>query len=76
MDHQNELSGNGSHKVSSNMESNNRRKQLMGRQIILDYDTEDVNKMADAFIKSFRRQLKIEREESFKRSQDMISRGS
>ncbi|KAI4317501.1 hypothetical protein L6164_025365 [Bauhinia variegata] len=62
MDHQNELSNNGSHNKVSNMESNT-RKQLLNRGTILQNDREDVNKMADAFIRNFRNQLKIEREE-------------
>ncbi|PQP93825.1 hypothetical protein Pyn_10035 [Prunus yedoensis var. nudiflora] len=35
----------------------------------------DINEMADAFIKKFRNQLKIQREESFKRFQEMIAHG-
>lgn len=36
---------------------------------------EDINELADAFIKKFRNQLKIQRDESFKRFQEMIARG-
>ncbi|KAI3414731.1 uncharacterized protein J3R85_015904 [Psidium guajava] len=35
----------------------------------------DINELADAFIRNFRNQLRIQREESFKRFQEMISRG-
>lgn len=37
---------------------------------------EDVNKSADDFIKNFRKQLKFEREESLKRFQEMLNRGT
>jgi len=42
----------------------------------MENEKEDVNKMADAFINNFRKQLKIERENSFRRFQDMINRGA
>ncbi|PON42962.1 hypothetical protein TorRG33x02_334710 [Trema orientale] len=38
-------------------------------------DEEDVNDLAEAFIKNFRNQLKIQREESMKRFHEMIGRG-
>ncbi|KAL3752056.1 hypothetical protein ACJRO7_012813 [Eucalyptus globulus] len=42
----------------------------------LDMDANaDINELADAFIRNFRNQLRIQREESFKRFQEMISRG-
>ncbi|KAK7359260.1 hypothetical protein VNO77_01213 [Canavalia gladiata] len=75
MDHANEFCGSGINKRSNN-ESSNRRKLLMSRQIVLENDREDINKMADAFINNFRKQLKIEKENSFKRLQDMINRGA
>ncbi|KAK4380731.1 hypothetical protein RND71_002593 [Anisodus tanguticus] len=37
---------------------------------------EDVNKLADDFINNFRKQLKFEREESFKQFQEMLNRGT
>lgn len=37
---------------------------------------EDINELADAFIKKFRNQLQIQRDESFKRFQEMIARGT
>ena len=46
----------------------------MGGRIIIE-DEGDINELADAFIKNFRNQLKIQREESFKRFQEMIGRG-
>ncbi|PON65194.1 hypothetical protein PanWU01x14_119000 [Parasponia andersonii] len=38
-------------------------------------DEEDVDDLAEAFIKNFRNQLKIQREESMKRFHEMIGRG-
>ncbi|QCD84432.1 hypothetical protein DEO72_LG2g4786 [Vigna unguiculata] len=57
-------------------ESSERKKLLMSRKIVMENEKEDVNKMADAFINNFRKQLKIERENSFRRFQDMINRGA
>lgn len=37
---------------------------------------EDINDLADAFIKKFRNQLRIQRHESFKRFQEMLARGT
>ncbi|KAJ0021574.1 hypothetical protein Pint_31364 [Pistacia integerrima] len=49
------------------------------RKIMRDEDDHkekgDINSQADAFIKNFRKQLRIQREESFKRYQEMIARG-
>ena len=36
---------------------------------------EDINDRAEAFIKNFRNQLKIQREDSLKRFQEMLARG-
>ena len=57
-------------------ESNDRKKPLMSRQIVYENEKDDINKMADAFINNCRKQLKIERENSFKHFQDMINRGA
>ncbi|KAK4763599.1 hypothetical protein SAY87_013037 [Trapa incisa] len=38
-------------------------------------EQEDINKRANAFIKMFRNQLKIQREDSIKQFQEMIARG-
>ncbi|BAT73669.1 hypothetical protein LR48_Vigan01g052700 [Vigna angularis] len=61
---------------SSNSDSSERKKLSMSRQIALEKEKEDINKMADAFINNFRKQLKIERENSFRRFQDMMNRGA
>ncbi|KAH1050717.1 hypothetical protein AAZX31_08G110200 [Glycine max] len=74
MDHGKHFSGSGSG-INKN-ESKDRKKLLMSRQIVLGNEKEDINKMADAFINNFRKQLKIERENSFKRFQDMIHGGA
>lgn len=55
--------------------SNAKRKLWIQKRSIMDDEREDINERADAFIKNFRNQLKIQRAESFKRFQDMISRG-
>lgn len=72
MDHQREASINGSQGM--NNEKDKTRKQMVGRRIIVE-DERDINDLADAFIKNFRNQLKIQREESFKRFQETIARG-
>jgi hypothetical protein len=72
MDHQREASINGSQGM--NKEKDKTRKQMVGRRIIVE-DERDINDLADAFIKNFRNQLKIQREESFKRFQETIARG-
>ncbi|WOG82861.1 hypothetical protein DCAR_0102030 [Daucus carota subsp. sativus] len=41
-----------------------------------DDDTQDINKMADDFINNFRKQLRLQREESLRRYREMISRGA
>ncbi|KAL2343335.1 hypothetical protein Fmac_004620 [Flemingia macrophylla] len=71
MDRGNEFLGSG----TSN-ESSDRKKLLTSRQIAMENEKEDIDNMADAFIRNFRKQLKIEREKSFKRFQDMINRGT
>ncbi|KAB2616407.1 hypothetical protein D8674_022995 [Pyrus ussuriensis x Pyrus communis] len=54
---------------------NTMKKQMDRRMNAADDQEGDVNEMADAFIKKFRNQLKIQREESFKRFQEMLARG-
>jgi len=60
----------------SNNESSERKRILMSRKTVMENEKEDINKMADAFINIFRRQLKIERENSFRRFQNVINRGA
>ncbi|CAK7339144.1 unnamed protein product [Dovyalis caffra] len=55
-------------------ESDERRKTRV-RNRFVEESKEEVNEKADAFIKNFRNQLKIQREDSLKRFQEMISRG-
>jgi len=43
--------------------------------VMEDGTREDINEKADAFIKNFRHQLKIQRQDSLKRFQERISRG-
>lgn len=72
MDHRKEVPVSGSQGM--NKEKNNARKQIVRRQRAVE-DDRDINELADAFIKNFRNQLKIQREESFKRFQEMVARG-
>lgn len=53
----------------------NARNQTSSIRIIVEDGRADIDERADAFIKNFRKQLKIQREESFKRFQEMIARG-
>ncbi|EOY32342.1 Uncharacterized protein TCM_040163 [Theobroma cacao] len=55
--------------------TNTNKKERMSRRLIVEEERGDVNELADAFIKNFRNQLKIQREESFKCFQEMINRG-
>ncbi|OMO80976.1 hypothetical protein CCACVL1_12679 [Corchorus capsularis] len=55
--------------------ANTKKNERMSRRLAVEDDMGDINEMADAFIKNFRNQLKIQREESFKRFQEMINRG-
>ncbi|KAF9688617.1 hypothetical protein SADUNF_Sadunf01G0006900 [Salix dunnii] len=43
--------------------------------VVEDGPREDINEKADAFIKNFRLQLRIQRQDSLKRFQEMNSRG-
>ncbi|KAK7369085.1 hypothetical protein VNO80_11119 [Phaseolus coccineus] len=63
-------------KRSNNESSADRKRLLMSRQIVMENEKEDINKMADAFINNFRKQLKIERANSLRRFHDMINRGA
>lgn len=74
MDLRSESSGSGSHKTNKKESSNGRTEFF--RRTVLEHESEDINTMADAFIKNFRRQLKLEKDASFKRFQDMINRSA
>ncbi|CAN6555918.1 unnamed protein product [Malus baccata var. baccata] len=76
MDVRREVAAAGGSKRMQKEKENTMKKQMVSRRMNAADDQEvDVNEMADAFIKKFRNQLKIQREESFKRFQDMIARG-
>lgn len=53
----------------------NDEERTTNRQFNMLEEKKDVNKLAEDFIKNFRKQLKLQREESFKRFQQMIYRG-
>lgn len=46
------------------------------RQFIVGDIEQDIDKMADDFINNFRKQLRLQREESLKRYSEMINRGT
>jgi hypothetical protein len=73
MDHRKEGSVSGSQGMM-NKEKDNARKQVVHRLRVVE-DDRDINELADAFINNFRKQLKIQREESFKRFQETVARG-
>ncbi|KAL2239186.1 UNVERIFIED_CONTAM: hypothetical protein Sindi_0559800 [Sesamum indicum] len=64
MDHHEEGSFSGSCKKTDSSEDKAQRRRIMLLRELL---VEDVNKQADDFIKKFRKQLKVERQESLKR---------
>ncbi|KAL6195046.1 hypothetical protein ACLB2K_030668 [Fragaria x ananassa] len=74
MDAPREVAATGNQRVVQK-ERDNTKKQSMSRRMMAADDQSDINDMADAFIKKFRNQLKIQREESFKRFQEMLARG-
>ncbi|KAL6203941.1 hypothetical protein ACLB2K_021211 [Fragaria x ananassa] len=74
MDARREVAATGSQRVVQK-ERDNAKKQAMSRRMMAADAQGDINDMADAFIKKFRNQLKIQREESFKRLQEMLARG-
>ncbi|KAM1254452.1 hypothetical protein TB2_028316 [Malus domestica] len=76
MDVREEAASAGGSKRMQKEKENTVKKQTVNRRMNAADDQEgDVNEMADAFIKKFRNQLKIQREESFKRFQEMLARG-
>lgn len=75
MDNSKEASTSGSGNRRMHNENENVSKQAVSRQRIVQDDRDDINQLADAFIKNFRNQLKIQREESLKRFQEMLARG-
>lgn len=64
----------GSQRMNNKAKENTMRKEVISRRQIVQ-DEEDVNDLAEAFIKNFRSQLKMQREESLKRFHEMIGRG-
>ncbi|TXG73086.1 hypothetical protein EZV62_001665 [Acer yangbiense] len=63
------------HNEKNDKKSDTKRKERMVRRLPVEDGKGDINELADAFIKNFRNQLRIQREESFKRFQEMIARG-
>ncbi|BFG33421.1 hypothetical protein CerSpe_196950 [Prunus speciosa] len=73
MDIRREVAASETHWIEKEKEST--KKQTVNRRMNAADEQGDINEMADAFIKKFRNQLKIQREESFKRFQEMIAHG-
>ncbi|AES71882.1 DUF761 domain protein [Medicago truncatula] len=55
--------------------SMDRKKYMMSRIVFLENE-EDINMKADTFITNFRKQLKIERQESLQHFHEMTRRGA
>ncbi|PIN10964.1 hypothetical protein CDL12_16454 [Handroanthus impetiginosus] len=71
MDHHQENSSNGScRKISDSHDGVGRRRTMALKNFVV----KDVNEQADEFIKNFRKQLKIERQESLKRCHETRSK--
>ncbi|KAK3030104.1 hypothetical protein RJ639_038853 [Escallonia herrerae] len=75
MDSHTKVSSSGSHR-KVDMKSEGDTKRTTARRFAVEDERVDINKQADSFIKKFRNQLKIQREESFKRFHEMIGRGT
>lgn len=74
MDNSKKASISGSQRII-HKEKENAKKQTASRQSIELDNRDNINELADAFIKNFRNQLKMQREESLKRFQEMLARG-
>lgn len=68
--HHQEQNANGNCRKVDEAEGRKRMAIFRVRELVV----EDVDKQADDFIKNFRKQLKLEREESFKRHGEAIAR--
>ncbi|KAK2999742.1 hypothetical protein RJ639_024672 [Escallonia herrerae] len=75
MDSHTRVSSNGSYR-EVDMKNEGYTKRTTARRFAVEDEGVDINKRADSFIKKFRNQLKIQREESFKRFHEMIGRGT
>ncbi|GFZ20774.1 hypothetical protein Acr_28g0014790 [Actinidia rufa] len=74
MDQHREVCSGAKMRISEKKNEGERKSRV--RRMAMEDEREDINKLADNFIKSFRNQLKIQREESFKRFREMIARGT
>ncbi|KAJ0084597.1 hypothetical protein Patl1_29950 [Pistacia atlantica] len=72
MDHPREIFIHGGHEMTQRKSHTKRTESKTSQVIVEDHEKEDINAQADAFIKNFRNQLRIQRDESFKRYQEMI----
>jgi len=75
MDNQNGFSDSVTNINMKNKLSMDRKKYMMSRIVFLENE-EDINMKADTFITNFRKQLKIERQESLQRFHEMTRRSA
>ncbi|EXB87352.1 hypothetical protein L484_016698 [Morus notabilis] len=73
MDQSREVFNSGGYRMNNKVKETARKEAVSKRSTELVDD--DINDQAEAFIKNFRNQLKIQREESLKRFHEMIARG-
>lgn len=60
----------------TNAVKNVEEKRTTTRKFMMLNEKNDVNKLAEDFIKNFQKQLQLQRDESFKHFQEMINRGA
>lgn len=68
------IGGNYGHRINNKSINGSLKREMANKRQIESHE-EDINDRAEAFIKNFRIQLKIQREDSLKRFQDMLARG-
>lgn len=76
MEHHREAASSNGQKMTDKESDAQRRQRMRRRVIVEDEKKGDINELAEAFIKNFRNQLKMQRDDSFKRFQEMIARGT
>jgi hypothetical protein len=75
MDNQNDFSGSVTNINMKAKHSMDRKEYMVSRVVFLENE-EDINMKADTFITNFRKQLKIERQESLQRFHQMTRRSA
>jgi hypothetical protein len=75
MEHNKEVAKHDDLNINGTTSDERRITRMRNCRLVMEDGREDINEKADAFIKNFRHQLKIQRQDSLKRLQGMISRG-